>query len=316
MNRRDTRIPPFLTRSRSAFALALALSLWACGASDATDPNLAFVSGVVKAGATSSLSLLVSGKTRQYLLHDVQTHSATVTALPLVILLHGSGLTSAEMRAASSMDSIADSRNFLVAYPQGSGSPSDWNAGTCCGAAFDGNVDDIAFIKAVIADVSAKLSVDKKRIYVGGFSDGARMAYRVACEMSAQIAAVAAVSGSLVTQKCAPTRKMPVIAFHGTADPSVFYDAPSASAFLNTAPTGAAALPPAVHFWMSSALCKTIAAFQFTPSTARSSGISCSADVILYSTKGGGHAWPGPELGYDFSASPLIVDFFQAHKLP
>src|SRR5207248_5697071 len=113
--------------------------------------------------------------------------------------------------------------HFLVAYPQGTGSPSDWNAGSCCGDPVNAGTDDIAFIKAVIADISTRLRVDKKRIYVAGFSDGARMAYRVACEMSTQIAAVAAASGSLVTSNCNPTPLMRLIAFNGTADPSVSY---------------------------------------------------------------------------------------------
>ncbi|MDQ6717865.1 MAG: hypothetical protein M3Z17_05910 [Gemmatimonadota bacterium] len=306
--------PPFV--GRAGCALLLALSLAACGAADATDPNNAFVAGVVKAGATSSLSVTVNGRAREYLLHDVETHSAAVTPLPLVILLHGSGLAAAEMRGASSMDSIANVRNFLVAYPQGVGSPSDWNAGTCCGDAMSTNVDDIAFIKAVITDVSARLSVDKKRIYVGGFSDGARMAYRAGCEMSGQLAAIAVVSGSLVTAGCAPSRLVPLIAFHGNADPSVSYTEGTATPLPRAAPASAASLPPAVKFWMATASCKNTTSILTAATTVRYVATGCGADVTFYATFGGVHAWPivGPD--YLFDASPLIVDFFQAHKLP
>jgi poly(3-hydroxybutyrate) depolymerase len=109
---------------------------------------------------------------------------------------------------------------------------------------------------------------------------------------------------------------MPVMAFHSTADPSVFYDEPSASAFPNTGPTGAATLPPAVHFWMSSAACKTISASAITATTTRDTGAGCTTDVVFYSTNGGSHAWPVTGAGFDYSASPLIVDFFKAHALP
>lgn len=296
-----------------AISICLLASLIGCGgATDSTDP---FTEGVIIPGTTTELTVTVGQQSRSYLLHDIQSSVQGATASPLVILLHGSGLTSAEMRAMSGMDSLAEVRHFLVAYPQGTGSPSDWNAGNCCGDPVDQDTDDIAFLKAVIADISSKLLVDPKRIYVGGFSDGARMTYRVACEMAGQIAAVASVSGSLVTSGCAPSRKMPVIAFHGTSDRSVLYDEPPASPYLNNRPTGAAVMPPAVHYWMSFDLCKTITALQITSATTRNACAGCSADVVFYSTNGGQHEWPTvPD--YGISASVLMVDFFKAHALP
>lgn len=307
-------------RRRRAFSRAACATLLACvaacGASDTTDPNDAFVAGVVKAGVTSSFSVTVNGQTREYLLHDVQSHATPVTPLPLVILLHGSGLTAADMRIQSAMDSIADVRSFIVAYPQGLGSPSDWNAGQCCGDPVDKQIDDISFIKSVITAVSVQLSIDKKRIYVGGFSDGARMAYRVGCEMSAQIAAIAVVSGSVTTTGCAPARLVPLIAFHGNADPSISYSEPSATPLPRAAPTSAASFPPSVKFWMALASCKNTTSTLTAATTVRYVGTGCGADVTFYATFGGVHAWPvvGPD--YLFDASPLIVDFFQAHKLP
>ena len=301
---------------RAAFASIVVLSAIACGASDATDPNTAFVAGVVKAGVTSSFTVTVNGQAREYLLHDVQSHSATVTPLPLVILLHGSGLSAADMRTQTAMDSIANVRSFIVAYPQGLGSPSDWNAGNCCGDPEVNGVDDILFIKSVITAVSVKLSIDKKRIYVGGFSDGARMAYRVGCEMSAQVAAIAVASGSLVTTGCAPSRLVPLIAFHGNADPSISYTEATATPLPRAAPASAAAFPPAIRFWMATSSCKNTTSTLIAPTTVRYVGTGCGADVTFYTTFGGVHAWPAVGPDYLFNASPLIVDFFQAHKLP
>jgi polyhydroxybutyrate depolymerase len=298
-----------------ALALCSAVMIAAdCGgATDATDP---FADGVVIPGATTALTVQVNQASRDYLLHDVQTMATVKTPLPLVILLHGSDMTAADMRDLTAMDSIADVRHFLVAYPQGKGSPTDWNAGNCCGDAQDANTDDIGFLRAIIADVSSRLSVDPKRIYVGGFSDGARMAYRVACEMSDKVAAVAAVSGSLVTTGCAPARLVPIIAFNGNADPSVLYTEPTATPLPRAAPVGTAGLTPAIRFWLAAAACKSTTSLLFDRTTVRYLGTGCSTDITFYETFGGGHAWPDIGDDYAFSASALIADFFKAHALP
>jgi polyhydroxybutyrate depolymerase len=314
MSPRLTSGLPFAPNPRAALcALAFLIAAGCGGAADATDP---FVDGAVIPGATTSLTVQVNQATRDYLLHDVQVVGAIKTPLPLVILLHGSDMSAADMHDLTAMDSLADARHFFVAYPQGVGSPTDWNAGTCCGDPQSANTDDIAFIKAVIADVSAKLTVDPKRIYVGGFSDGARMAFRVACQMSDKIAAVAAVSGSLVTQNCAPARLVPIIAFHGNADLSVLYNEPTATPLPRAAPTSAASLTPAVKFWMATASCKNTSSFLFDRTTVRYLGTGCGADVAFYETFGGEHAWPTVGDNYAFSASVLIADFFKVHALP
>lgn len=302
-------------RTRILLTAVVAPLLWGCKASDVTDPGDAFVEGVTIPGVTSELFLQSGQRSRSYLLHDVQAPSGTTSALPLVIMLHGSGLTAADMRATSSMDSLADARHFIVAYAQGMGSPSDWNAGNCCGDASAMGTDDIAFLKAIISDVSVRIKLDRRRIYVAGFSDGARMAYRVACEMSSQIAAIAAVSGSLVTSPCAPPRVMPVIAFNGTADPSVLYGEATAVPLPPGVPVSAASFPPVVRFWMASAGCKNTSSFLFARTTVRYLGTGCASDVAFYSTVAGVHAWP-TSADYGFSASVVIVDFFKAHVLP
>jgi polyhydroxybutyrate depolymerase len=177
-------------------------------------------------------------------------------------------------------------------------------------------VDDIAFLKQIIADLGTKAPIDTHRIYVAGFSDGGRMAYRAACQMASQIAAVAVVSGSLVTQACAPTRTVFVIAFHGTLDGSVPYHDPAATAFPRAAPKEAASLSPSIQFWMAENSCTHSGDVLFTPDVVRTTATGCGAQVIFYTIAGGTHAWPvlGPD--YEFSASPLIADFFAAHRLP
>jgi len=282
--------------------------------------------GSLVPGHTSAQHVRLGDWTRDYLLHVPGRAPYSLLGwrrrYPLVIVLHGSGARGETIRKQSGMDSVAESRHFLVAYPDGSGEifglSTDWNAGQCCGGPHFDKVNDIAFLRAVIADVSARLPVDARRIYVAGFSDGARMAYRAACEMAGEITAVAAVSGNLVDNHCHPSRAMPVVAFHGTEDPEVPFDDSAFTAPLRVVPADAASLPPTVRFWLAMDGCHKIAASRFSLHIVRTAGVGCSADVAFYAIEGGGHSWPviaplgadSDAAGEEIAASPVIADFF------
>jgi polyhydroxybutyrate depolymerase len=77
------------------------------------------------------------------------------------------------------------------------------------------------FISQLIDDLTTQLHIDKQRVFVTGFSFGASMAYRLGCELSAKVAAIAPVSGALVFAACHPTRPVSVLMMQGTAD-SIF----------------------------------------------------------------------------------------------
>ncbi len=305
--------------ARSSFDLRLGLGVLivatlSCRSDSPTDP---FIKGVVLAGLTTELKLSVEQRSRSYIVHEPKSPASTANPLPLIIILHGSSQQGADIRAISAMDSLAEARRFVVAYPNGVGTPSDWNAGNCCGSAHDEGVNDIAFLKAIIADLSKRLPIDSHRIYVSGFSDGGRMAYRAACEMASQVVAVAVVSGSLVMEKCAPSRSVFVVAFHGTADPTLRYgDLFVGTVFPRAAPKEADGLPLSIRFWMAANSCTRAGNFQITPHVVRTTATGCSAEVIFYSIAGGQHAWPVTGADYEISASPLIADFFAAHRRP
>ena len=224
------------------------------------------------------------------------------------------------------MDSLAEARHFLVAYPDGTGGRfglnTDWNAGECCGNAQRDGVDDVGFLRALIADVSARWPVDRRRVYVAGFSDGARMAYRAACEMAGEVAAVAAVSGSLVAAHCAPRWPIPVIAFHGTSDEEVPF-ADTAYTAAREPVHGASGLPPTTQFWMATNHCRGIVVHHVAPRVVETEGTGCVTDVVLYAIEGGPHGWPvapsardAAGTGYVISASPIIAQFFLRHRTP
>lgn len=84
-------------------------------------------------------------------------------------------------------------------------------------------VDDVAFTRAILADLAKRMPIDRRRVYATGFSNGAMMVYRLACEAPDLVAAIAPVSGAM-SHSCQPTIRVPVVHFHATNDPVVPYE--------------------------------------------------------------------------------------------
>lgn len=269
----------------------------------------------------------IGGLNRRYDLRVPLKRPTTAAGLVrpywLVIVLHGSSGSSDEIRQTTGMDSLAEAGRFIVAYPQGlrgAGGlfPSDWNAGTCCGAAGRENIDDVGFIDALITDVGKHLAVDKRRVYVAGFSDGGRMAHRLGCKLSPAIAAIAVVSGSLKDDSCAPAKPVPLLAIHGTSDDQVAYDEPASTP--PSAPQAgiAATLPQSIQFWVAKDACTGAKQERPTTHVVRTSFTTCTGgEVTFYTIEGGTHAWPGDTGGAgsqppmsELPASRTIVAFF------
>jgi polyhydroxybutyrate depolymerase len=283
---------------------------------------------------TSLHSADVGSLTRNFSVH-IPTHRRLSTAgvtlpWPLVIVLHGSSGDAAAIEEQSGMDSVAEAQRFIVAYPNGTGGafdlyPSDWNAGTCCGAANRDGIDDLGFMSALIATVAAHVPLDAHRVYIAGFSAGGYMAYHAGCQLSPLIAAVGVVEGALADDSCAPTQAMPLFAVHGTDDPEVSFDEPAPDPPA-AVPALAAVFPPAVQFWSALNGC----AAKTAKATAKSASAhvqlftltTCAkADVTFYTIQGGTHGWPGgpddpgasPPMN-EMKASVLMWTFFIAHS--
>jgi polyhydroxybutyrate depolymerase len=317
-------------RRRSvAMALSAMAALFAFGCS--TD-------SVVDPDATSSFAIgsglhaiTVGSLDRSYLLHVPKLRpmstSGVLLAYPLIIVLHGSSGSAEDIEATTNMDSVSEANRTIVAYPNGVGGagglyPTDWNAGTCCGAAGRENIDDVGFIKAVLAEISAKMPIDARRVYVAGFSDGGRMAYRLACEMSSQIAAIGVVSGSLKADDCAPAKSVAVLAIHGTDDPIVPFDDGADTQPTATMNPMEEALPPSVQFWISADGCNDGTQTSVADRIDLTAFTPCSgSDVSFYSLSGGLHSWPvlvdatSDDPDQAFSATAVIADFFRKHRL-
>ena len=163
------------------------------------------------------------GRDRHYRLY-VPSSVVPGKRLPLLLALHGGLGSSEQFETNSGFDGLAESNRFVVVYPDGIGArpdgtgPQTWNGGYCCGPAARQDVDDVGFVRQLVDRISAQLPVDPARVYAAGHSNGAIMAYRLACELSDRIVAIGVQAGSLGVEPCAPSRPVSVIHFHGTAD--------------------------------------------------------------------------------------------------
>ena len=266
----------------------------------------------------------LGGVERRYVVHVPGSYDGT-QHVPVVLVLHGSGGNANEAARISGMSVKSDAEGFVAVYPEGAGRSQTFNAGRCCGVAGRGNVDDVSFLRAVVAAVSANYTVDPHRIYAAGMSNGAMMAYRLGCEMSDVLAAIAPVAGALEID-CAPAQPVSAIVFHGTGDAIVPYN----GGRVVNPPQGMAPdyepVSTAIGQWATIAGCTGATDEQVSASVVRQVRTGCLAGygVELYTVDGGGHAWPGGEPGWaggdvpttEVVATDLIWDFFAAHPKP
>lgn len=175
----------------------------------------------------SSLST-PDGRVRTYRLYVPRSVGAQ-DRVPLLVALHG-GLGWGEQFAANSgFDGLAESNRFIVVYPDGTNARDGstrlltWNGGICCGPAVERNVDDVTFIRLMIDEIIRTNPVDDDRVFATGHSNGAFLAYRLACELSDRISAIGVQAGALGVP-CSPTRPVSVFHLHGVADTNIPID--------------------------------------------------------------------------------------------
>jgi polyhydroxybutyrate depolymerase len=143
----------------------------------------------------------------------------------LVIVLHGSAMDGARMRVCTGyeFDRLADQHGFAVLYPDGyRGNWNDCRKNATFPAKRE-NIDDMSFIRALIARVKVAQVIDQNRVYAFGYSNGGHMAFRLAMEAPGEVAAVTAVAASLPTPDASSCpqegRTSRVMLVNGTADP-------------------------------------------------------------------------------------------------
>lgn len=278
-------------------------------------------------------SMQHGGRTRTYILH-VPTGYDGSRALPIVIMMHGGFGDSKSAARYYQWSEKADAEHFFAVFPNGVNRA--WNAGYCCGQPERTNVDDIGFLAAMVDDIATIVSVDRRRIYATGMSNGGMMAHRLAAARPDLIAAIGPVAASIggqfgptspVDVPPAPASPVAVMIFHGSEDKHVLYGGGETQAGFVKGRIDISAAE-STRFWVTA---NGAAAFGVTETNAVGDVIKEThaaqgnyADVVLYTIVGQGHAWPGvikPRLLADqgsmsINATDTLWEFFKSHPKP
>jgi polyhydroxybutyrate depolymerase len=295
--------------------ICLSFVLTSCGGEAPVDP--------IQNPGDFNRSLRSGGLDRVYDVH-VPLEVNISQPSPLVILLHGVPRLSG-MAVMTGFDAVAARFGYVVAYPRAF-QTLDWNVGCeiCSSAAID-DVDDVGFIRDLIDDLAQQVAIDRSRVYVAGFSQGALMAHFLGCELADEIAAFGSVAATMideVEEACSPSRAAPWLFIQGTEDAEFPWEGRvgELSSTISARATVAA--------WAGLSGCSTNPAVTELPDTEDDGTTvtleeyrSCSggADLDFYIVNGGGHTWPdapvefGSTKSLEINASELLAEFFSVH---
>jgi polyhydroxybutyrate depolymerase len=264
-------------------------------------------------------TIAVGTSSRSYLLH-VPSSYRSGRSTPLVLVFHAGGGRAAGIAPHTGFSRLADRAGFVVAYPEGVG--GRWNDGRGVAVSHD----DVGFVRALLDTLSAALTIDPRRVYATGISNGAVFTYRLACDLPGVLAAVAPVAGGMPAALASACPRGPapsVLAVQGTADPLMPYDGGGAGA------RRVLSAKESILFWGSRAECEAEVLGEEPTDTVRDgtrvqrAGMICSGgrEVELLTIEGGGHTWPGgPAAGRrvgrvsrELDATAVIWEFFLRH---
>lgn len=281
---------------------------------------------LVFAAESEPRTMEFDGRLRGYLLH-LPPHYKSSESMALVVVLHGGGGDAWSAEEMTGFSELADQEGFVVVYPNGTGmfprKLLTWNAGHCCGYAMDNDVDDAGFIASLLDRLKAELALDPKRIFLAGISNGGMLVYRLACLYSDRIAAIAPVAAAMNNEACMPRDPVSVIAFHGTADRRVLYDGGVPEVPWDVHEREDKSVSYAMNFWVARNGCAgkpwRTENRKFAVDTWEEG--AAGTEVVLYTIKDGGHAWPGgkpwryrmDEPTTDVVATKAMWDFFKTH---
>ena len=248
-------------------------------------------------------TLLHDGLTRLYRVHVPASYNPQTPAA-LLVALHGGG---------GNMDYQADDRTyglisqseregFVVVFPNGysrldGGKLATWNAGNCCGSARDKQVDDVGFIREMVRHITGQMAINPQRIYATGMSNGAMMAYRLACELPEVFSAIAAVAGTDNTRVCQPGKAVSVLHIHAQDDRHVLFGGGAGpDSVSRSAVTDYVSVPDSMAKWARIDGCSAPPQRILDKPVAyceRYAPCRGQTQVQLCVTESGGHSWPG-----------------------
>jgi polyhydroxybutyrate depolymerase len=294
---------------------------WGCKKNDTPEPEKIY---------RFSETMTVDGRARTYTL-NLPPNYYSASNFSLVIAMHGGGGDALQFESTSKLTEKANAAQFIVVYPEGVKSTGalaarTWNAGACCDYAVANNIDDVKFISQLIDKLLAAYKINPQKVYATGHSNGGMLSYRLACEISNKIAAIAPNGCTMVAATCNPTRPVPVLHMHSVLDAKVPYQGGPGSG-VGTSTINLPSLDSVLNAWSLKNTCTTTAqvlinnsSYKFTKWSACTNGVT----IQYYLTQDGGHGWPGGLPGGPFSDTPSVVinandllwEFFQQYQLP
>ncbi|MSP23645.1 MAG: hypothetical protein EXR75_00475 [Myxococcales bacterium] len=201
------------------------------GASSGTNGTNANGTGTGGAGASNPSSGSgfdgVIGGDRPVTVHVPPGYDPAEPA-PLLILLHGYTASGKVQEIYLGFTEMADKHGFLYAYPDGTFDKRGqrfWNATDACCNFNGSDVDDSGYLRQVIDEIKQAYTVDAKRVYFFGHSNGGFMSHRMACEHADAIAAFGSLAGATYKDEtqCKPSEPVTALVVHGSLDPTILY---------------------------------------------------------------------------------------------
>jgi polyhydroxybutyrate depolymerase len=252
------------------------------------------------------------------------------TPLPLVLLLHGYSGTGPGCENWMHLMPLADVRGFLCCYPNGTRDRAGyqfWNATDAAMDQWSTGVDDAGYLRSLIEEIGTEFAVDRKRIYLLGFSNGGFMCYRMACQSADLIAGIASLAGAtfLDPSLCTPSELVNILEIHCTGDANVPYAGGAVTPAIG-APCYMPAFPGAlqnVQTWAgyngsSGPLADAAPSLDLTTDVAgldtvvtRYTNCPPGGAVELWTILGGSH-----NINLSSQFSPLVIDWLLAHPKP
>lgn len=279
------------------------------------------------------VTMSYQGVERSYFVH-VPDQLQGQKGAPAVIVFHGGQGDGTDAAHASQMTVAADQMGFVAIFPNSAN--KQWNDGRATTAS---NIDDVGFVRALIAQATTLYGVDPGNVFAAGISNGGIFTQRLACDAADAFDGFGVVAANLpadLQPRCHPSRAVPMIFFNGTTDAMMPWNGGEVKSnkLLGMGAGGAVLSHQATQdFWTSVDGCSAPSAAQALPDVAQDSTNvsrqefgSCagSAQLEFYTIAGGGHNWPGSDtrssrfagnVSQDISATQEILTFFSRYGL-